>query len=66
MAQILSGQCYGFSKNFENFYLDRDLGFEGTFGGPRLGGIKTPAAGSQPRYDALIPHSGSVLLLLIR
>ena len=35
MAQILSGQCYGFSKNFENFYPDRDLGSEGTFGGPR-------------------------------
>jgi len=37
MAQILSGQCYGFSKNFENFYPDRDLGSEGTFGGPITG-----------------------------
>ncbi|KAF8806052.1 hypothetical protein BYT27DRAFT_7191353 [Phlegmacium glaucopus] len=34
MAQFLSGQCYGFSKNFENFYPDRDMGSKGTFRGP--------------------------------
>ena len=34
MAQFLSGQCYGFSKNFENFYPDWDLGSKGTFRGP--------------------------------
>ena len=34
MAQFLSGQCYGFSKKFENFYPDWDLGSKGTFRGP--------------------------------
>ncbi|KAF8799340.1 hypothetical protein BYT27DRAFT_7201876 [Phlegmacium glaucopus] len=34
MTQFLSGQCYGFSKNFENFYPDRDMGSKGTFRGP--------------------------------
>ena len=34
MIQFLSGQCYGFSKKFENFYPDWDLGSKGTFRGP--------------------------------
>jgi len=34
IAQFLAGQSYGFSKKFENFYPDGDLGSEGTFGGP--------------------------------
>ena len=36
MAQFLSGQCYGFSKKFENFYPDWDLGSKGTFRGPLI------------------------------
>jgi len=34
IVKFLSGQTYGISKNFANFYLDLDQASEGTFRGP--------------------------------
>ena len=59
IAKFLSGQTYGISKNFANFYPVLDTAFEGIFQGPLFPDVEVTA----PRVDQTLRVTPNVSYL---